>query len=614
MKNGYKIILMIFLALSTFVIADEAEFLTDLIKQLRNSELGMSILVNRQYCHKLNFRCDDEARITAVYLEKVKRPEIMLPPDSISTLSKLEVLSIRDSVVKINWNVINSDPLKSRLKTLEIAGNRPGRIPDLNLPGLINLDISRSALGYYVTDPIVLSRSIRHINASNNYLQNNVIPFDQMPDLQTVDLSHNLLNDIPSFDKNPKLLVLNFSFNKIARELPSFDKNTKLTTIKLNHNLLTGKIPEFSKNTELMKLELSGNRLSSPIPKFKIESLLLIDISDNLLIGDIPKLHQPNLIFLDLSLNNLSGRVPDFIGYHALKFVNISNNDLVGELPEFPDSLRLQKLCVSFNKFRGVVPSFYKNNELRILDFSNNNLSGEFDLYRMTTVLMVSINGSNNKLSGKMPEFPERGSKLLSIDFSNNLLTGPTSSFRNCPRLELLNLSYNKLSGNISDFGSNTNLLHLDLSYNKFGGNIPDFRNSTSLQDLNVSNNELSGSIPSFSKNIKLKELNLSGNKLSGDIPNFDQNRDLVLLDLCKNGEFERKCIDENKEFIASTKLTKYTCTLGDIKIHKKCCTRLSFLLVCTVNHTLVTSNANAIYYAGSTVQISIILLGLLFV
>ncbi|KAK7252942.1 hypothetical protein RIF29_37257 [Crotalaria pallida] len=113
-----------------------------------------------------------------------------------------------------------------------------------------------------------------------------------------------------------------------------------------------------------------------------------------------------------------------------------------------------------------------------------------------------------------------------------------SSSLKNLPYLQTLDVSNNYFSGQIPESLSNlTRLSRLGLSMNSFSGEIPTSIGTLSnLQELYLDNNNLGGAIPtSFNGLVSLKRLELQHNKLNGYLPDLSSLTNLYYLDLGDN-------------------------------------------------------------------------------
>ncbi|XP_049850761.1 uncharacterized protein LOC126323890 [Schistocerca gregaria] len=427
MKGNYTIaIFIISLALSGFAIADETLFVNDLKRVFREA-LSNTDFFPDDYCDSKFFTCNDEKKIITIKFKDINLDGIHIP-HSISTLTDLVSLYISNSTIIIDEHFMGDlYKLRNSLKRLEITNTKFETNLRLDGLNLIYLNLSCNNISQNL-DNISFSKTLTHIDLSDNKFHGDIKIFNDIPDLEVL------------YVVNKKVRL---SFNNLTGNIPSFSNNINLAYLDLASNILSGIIPDFSNNYNLKELDLAINRLSGIIP----------DFSNNY-----------NLKELYLSFNNLTGNIPDFSNNINLAYLDLASNILSGIIPDFSNNYNLKELYLSFNNLTGNIPSFSNNINLTHLDLSKNNLSGTIPDFSKNYNLMGLYLSSNN-LTGNIP------------DFSNNI------------NLTHLYLSDNKLSGNIPDFSRNHALTKLNISYNKLSGNLPSFINNRALYLLHLSKN-----------------------------------------------------------------------------------------------------------------------------
>ncbi len=111
-----------------------------------------------------------------------------------------------------------------------------GQIPDLNLPNLEILALSR------------------------NQLTGSIPDFNHLPNLQQLSLGTNqLTGSVPDFSHLPKLQSFSSEVNQLTGTIPNFNHLPNLQAIWLGYNQLTGPIPDFSHLFNLTGLLLINN-------------------------------------------------------------------------------------------------------------------------------------------------------------------------------------------------------------------------------------------------------------------------------------------------------------------------------------------------------------------
>ncbi|XP_034651840.1 platelet glycoprotein V [Drosophila subobscura] len=174
----------------------------------------------------------------------------------------LEVLDLSENVLRL----IGQDAFSNlrRLKELNLAFNEIARLDRnfvRNNDVLVELNLSRNVLQKLTR---IVSNSLRTINMS--WCEITSIESSSLSSLsaiQRLDLSNNLISDIPSNMRSATLQQLNLA-------------NCRLSTVRNN---------TFREFPELADLHLNGNRLTSPIPPLYFRGNKFLD---QLWLGDNP--------------------------------------------------------------------------------------------------------------------------------------------------------------------------------------------------------------------------------------------------------------------------------------------------------------------------------------
>ncbi|KYN41760.1 Leucine-rich repeat and immunoglobulin-like domain-containing nogo receptor-interacting protein 1 [Trachymyrmex septentrionalis] len=254
--------------------------------------------------------------------------------------------------------------------------------------------------------PIQLNPEIRHLDLSNNRVTNVHLTFGFYGNLESLDLSSNLLHTLglANFGMQQNLIALNISSNMIhtlARN--ALDGLTSLKELNLASNNIS-EISEqaFKSISELEVLDLSDNSITSLSDELlknlhKIRALILnknsllevptnnlalapslerVDLSDNLILeldrDSLPSL--PSLISLNLS-NNVIRYIADvaFDRLPDLRYLDLSGNNLTSVPTAALARLNvLTGLVLSTNPLGYLEAVAFRNLfELRILDLND---------------------------------------------------------------------------------------------------------------------------------------------------------------------------------------------------------------------------------------------------
>ncbi|KAL0538944.1 hypothetical protein IC582_023115 [Cucumis melo] len=333
------------------------------------------------------------------------------------------------------------------LKRVSLSNNKlEGTIPSSlgRLSSLSELYLDRNRFSGQIPKSLGQLSQLILLNLSHNFIKGPLPEMSSLQNIQTIDLSYNLLNlsSIPQWlSKLPSLSKIYLAGCGIHGQIPEFLRTTPspIQELDLSHNHLTDKIPEWiGCLTQLYSLKLSENSLISQIPNsitnlqdlgvldlhsnkltgniqqiFKIshrfpdDSLTYIDLSDNRFSWDFYQTdigQQPGIQFLNLSNNNLKGRLPTSIGtLRSIQTLDLSRNNLGFDLPEtIVNAKQLETLKLQRNHFTGRIPKGFLNlRKLKELDLSNNLLVGEIPPGKPLSDFPRSAYMGNKGLCGK---------------------------------------------------------------------------------------------------------------------------------------------------------------------------------------------------------------------
>ncbi|XP_049852747.1 uncharacterized protein LOC126334038, partial [Schistocerca gregaria] len=226
--------------LSSFAIADEIQFFNDLKKTFKENIPHINFFQEGEhYCDSEFIRCNDEKKITTIEIINIRNKDKRLPysptninnditlPSSISTLTHLTELNISIAVVRINWdNIVN---LRS-LRTIKIISNNIYEFLRLDGLSLTHLHLSYNNIEQDLHS-ISFSKTLKYINLSNNNFCGDIKIFNNIPDLEKLDLSYNplLYVNTSQLHLSFKLSVLSLVGNKLIGNIPNFRNNGELT-------------------------------------------------------------------------------------------------------------------------------------------------------------------------------------------------------------------------------------------------------------------------------------------------------------------------------------------------------------------------------------------------
>ncbi|BFI09807.1 hypothetical protein MPTK1_3g08390 [Marchantia polymorpha subsp. ruderalis] len=282
------------------------------------------------------------------------------------------------------------------------SNNLKGTIPAslANCSSLINIRLSNNELTGTVTQIDFLQlRSLESFSVNGNQLVGGFpVSVYSCTSLKLLDLSSNgFSGELPdNYEYSQPVLrdlrVLGLSSNKFGGSVPGWIwKLPELQVLDLSHNLFTGVWPTnlsglegFSRleaspddawvsssvnnNDNLTQVEGAGRKLFDEIS---------IDAKGSRLVYEYV---LTTLISIDLSYNLLSGRLPYALGaLRGLTYLNLAHNNFSGEIPQvFGDLLGLESLDLSANYHTGKIPAMLTTiSSLGYLNLSYNFLEGE---------------------------------------------------------------------------------------------------------------------------------------------------------------------------------------------------------------------------------------------
>lgn len=300
-----------------------------------------------------------------------------------------------------------------------------------------------NAVGYnwIVVQPLAFSnfRKVLYIDISNNQIQKIGPAFRDLKDLDFLNMSRNLLEEI-----NSEILFISDDVNR-------------LYLLDLSYNMLTYLHKKtFQHLYTLKKLYLQGNRIKTiqnECPKY-LKSLDYL----NLCCNNIEKLNSTLKYMKQLKELNLSFNKIKHINIHRLismETIDLSHNKIkhfrFSNIDEIP---HLKKLNLSYNQItklsRGVakrkvnIDGDIKN--LIKLDFHNNKISYIDNDFFITFKYISYLILSSNKITKLDPGTFKNLKLLRFLDLSGNNLQLDDQTFKGLRKTEIIDISSNNIS------------------------------------------------------------------------------------------------------------------------------------------------------------------------
>jgi len=164
--------------------------------------------------------------------------------------------------------------------------------------------------------------------------------WDQLAELQTLDLSFNQLNGALPDSLGPALTSLDLSYNQLTGPLPAtWNQATGLTFCALYQNQLSGPLPgAWFALRNLRTLSLQSNRLTGPLPATwdQFPALIDLNLAFNRLSGPLPNWTQSQLQACYLGSNRFTGSLPasllqlPLLAYLAVDANQLTDVDVLG--------------------------------------------------------------------------------------------------------------------------------------------------------------------------------------------------------------------------------------------------------------------------------------------
>ncbi|XP_050363998.1 leucine-rich repeat receptor-like tyrosine-protein kinase PXC3 [Argentina anserina] len=404
------------------------------------------------------------------------------------------------------------------LEELVLSANTfQGRIPSeiLGYGNLTRIDFSANNLSGSVPENFGVLSKLEFLILSSNSLSGKIPQsLSNITSLRRFAANSNKFGGAVPGGITKHLQNLDLSYNSLSGMLPSdllSPSNLNLETVDLSNNLLQGSIPT-PLSPNLVRLRLGNNSLVGMIPSATLQNLVYLELENNKLNGPIPPELGScrKLALLNLAQNGLIGALPPQLGnLTELQVLKLQSNNLGGEIPTQITRLpNLSVLNISWNALSGSIPTeVSKLQKLINMNLQGNNLSGSIPNTIATMSYLLELQLGHNFLSGDIPRMPT--SLQITLNLSSNRFEGPIPThLSSLTGLEILDLSNNKFSGQIPSFFTNqlAALTQLILSNNQLSGVIPSF-NSRVIVNTTGNSGLINATTPSIAKKRNSKAL-----------------------------------------------------------------------------------------------------------
>ena len=306
--------------------------------------------------------------------------------------------------------------------------------------------------------------SLESLYLSNNQLSALELNCNDLPNLNTLDLKHNLLTAVPGFyGICSSLVTLSLSYNEIDKTTANdFEKITYIRSITLTSNKL-----ENFQSFHGSDISMSGTSVFVSYNELTVIHARTFDGFDNLnrihihynkiRYFSITSSDVPRLVEIHLYKNEIED-FPKFYGMmNALKTLTLSHNQISYiSLESFENITNLVTLDLSDNQLMEIEINVALP-DLLSFDLENNRLSSMPRIVAHDTTTPLKLILKQNRLTpAAVKEFKANSnisSKAIleldlagNLDLSNNLSQIMNYLFTNFPRMEYLGLSSMRLT------------------------------------------------------------------------------------------------------------------------------------------------------------------------
>uniref|UniRef100_A0AAG5D225 Uncharacterized protein n=1 Tax=Anopheles atroparvus TaxID=41427 RepID=A0AAG5D225_ANOAO len=416
-----------------------------------------------------------------------------------------------------------------------------------HLPGLEMLYVDYNRIEELPPMLFHASHRLQHASFSRNaltVLRTNT--FAGLAHLHAVDLSYNRLSVIESaaFHGSP-VEYLNLNGNRLRVLDDGAFLGTRLLYLHVAANEITSFHPQPSGVLRnLVELTVNGNRIASlqPLCSGLFPQVAVVDLRNNSLtstgascMGHLPR-HESEVVAYDLALNGYS-QVPSLPG--RILSIDLSGNHLTGfqenQFRWYQHTETVLLRDTSIAKLEAADFAFLV--QLKRVEIGSKALTSiEEDTFHLRKLHHLEINDSPLK------ELPNRllaGQTNLSlVSFAQNKLSFlPSDFFRDCHRLEDINLSFNEFEVVDSTWFMQLEHLHaVNLEGNRIARLPTDlFMPEQSLDTFSVAGNRITSIAgASFLAEVPIRAFNISHNLLT-DIDTLYRNDFVTHLDVSGN-------------------------------------------------------------------------------
>lgn len=436
--------------------------------------------------------------LLSLQISNIGLNQIPFSPEQLPNLSLLDVsknpidhlgplYDLRDTLTYLDasetqlFDLYDLTPLRSlthiflnNIRFAETVGSQEELLHDIltNNPAISHVGINGLKIADFNSLFNLFSSSLTSLEISNTGLVSPPVPFDQFPQLNTLDVSQNPLEHLgPLYSLQNQLQELDLSGTRV-QDLHMLYELRALTKLRLNEiafsalqdpTMQTAILQEvLLNNPQLTHLAINGLNLKDPQQIFSMLSpkTKALELSDLGLTHIPASLEQyASLTMLDLSNNPLDHVGPLAALRETLQYIDLSGTKMYG-LYDFSELTQLTHLFLNNVKFEDTASI---ENELYDLLSQNKNLK--------------HLGLSGIKISDSHQLLNRLSSRLITLEISNIGLSDVHIPLEQFPALKKLDASHN----GVVHLPAPQNLQHLNLS----GSRIFDFYELKEMRSLN---------------------------------------------------------------------------------------------------------------------------------
>jgi Leucine-rich repeat (LRR) protein len=301
--------------------------------------------------------------------------------DGTAEVLDLSALLMSDASILEDALLLYSPFLNGVLVSVDLSNNDLSMLPAglfEHLPMMCSLNVSHNLL---VDIPVRIEQChhLRSLNLSFNLLERFPLALSTMSYLTNLNVDSNQLSTLPSLALLRGLQSLKwftFANNKIEALDDNINALKWVTRMDASSNHLSSLSDDWGQLSRLQILNLAANSVSYvPDALFGLKNLLELDLSHNF-VDSLPETADdgvnPSVL---LAAHNKLERLPEVLGeFTNLTFLSVEYNDLVALPPALIDCQKIEFLGLANNAFSKFPPVICELKELRELYFGNNPL------------------------------------------------------------------------------------------------------------------------------------------------------------------------------------------------------------------------------------------------